>query len=253
MSKKIKCILVCALCCCLMTGCNDVIDLTEEQSTLIAEYAAELLLKYDLSYEDRIHEGEKEAQKLEEEEVFREDEPTTTETVASEAELEEDTVEEETGGALDEQDTEKPVVGNEQDIAKIAGITGVSITYKDYLVTDQYPATDDEGEFIHLEASSGYQLLVLCFNVMNTTDNMADVSLLDANIDYRIVCNGSKAANAMLTILMNDLGTLETSVKPDEVQEAVLVFQISEDMKDTLDTIELKVNYNDTDNVIKIK
>ena len=88
---------------------------------------------------------------------------------------------------------------------------------------------------------------------MNTTEDMIDVSLLNDDIDYRIVCNGSKAANPMLTILMNDLGTLETTVKPDEVQEAVLVFQISEDIKDALDTIELKVNYNDTDNVIKIK
>jgi hypothetical protein len=57
----------------------------------------------------------------------------------------------------------------------------------------------------------------------------------------------------MLTILMEDLGNLETSVKPGESQEAVLVFQISDSMKDAIDSIELNVSCDDVDNVIKIK
>ena len=56
----------------------------------------------------------------------------------------------------------------------------------------------------------------------------------------------------MLTILMNDLGTLDTSVNPGESQEAVLVFQISEDMKEQLQSVRLYVNYNDVDNAIDI-
>jgi hypothetical protein len=57
----------------------------------------------------------------------------------------------------------------------------------------------------------------------------------------------------MLTILMEDLGNLETSVKPGESQEAVLVFQVSDSMKDAIDSIELNVSCDDVDNVIKIK
>lgn len=246
MLKKMKCFLVGAGCCLMLTGCNDVIDLTEEQSTLIAEYAAELLLKYDLHYEDRIAEGMREAKK-EEESTVAEDEADTEEAVTEETEQE---TGEETAG---NEPAEEVSVGTESDIAKIAGIEGVSITYKDYQVMDQYPESDGDSESINLEAADGHKLLVVRFQIANTTEDAVDISLLDSSIEYRIVCNGSKAADPMLTILMDDLGTLETSVEPDEDQEAVLVFQISEDMKDTLDTIDLKVDYNGMENVIKIK
>lgn len=246
MLKKMKSFLICLLCCVVLTGCKDVIDLTEEQSTLIAEYAAGLLLKYDQNYEDRIVEGKREAGTMEE--------PAATEDTITEEETEE--VKEEEKTKVDQKasaESEEPVVGTENDIAKIAGIEGVSITYKDYQVMDQYPATDNETEYVHLEADSGYKLLVVRFKITNTTEDIVDVSLLERAVEYKAVCNGDKAASPMLTILMDDLGTLETSVKPDEEQEAVLVFQISEGMKDALDTIELFVNYNDVRNVIKIK
>lgn len=242
MLKKIKSFLICMLCCVMLTGCNDVIDLTEEQSVLIAEYAAELLLKYDLNYEDRIIEGKREAEKNEE--------PVTTEDTVITEQTEEVTEE------TDEKESvepEEPAIVTEDDIARIAGMEGAAITFKDYQVLDQYPANAKEDEYIHLEASSGYKLLVLRFKVVNTTEDVLNISMLDRAIEYRIVCNGNKAANPMLTILMDDLGTLETSLKSGEEQDAVLVFQISEDMKDALDTIELKVNYNDVENVIKIK
>ncbi|MDE6435482.1 MAG: DUF4352 domain-containing protein [Lachnospiraceae bacterium] len=243
MLKKMKGFLVGILCCVMLTGCNDVIDLTEEQSTMIAEYAAGLLLKYDLNYEDRIAEGMQEA-KTEEGSAETEEEAAT----------EEETEEPEKGVSEKKPvEVEEVSVGTEHDIAKIVGIEGASITFKDYQVMDQYPTTDGDDESIYLEASNGYKLLVVRFNVTNTTEDVVDISLLDSSIDYRIVCNGSKAADPMLTILMDDLGTLETSVKPDEDQEAVLIFQISENIKDTLDTIELKVDYNDMENVIKIK
>ena len=248
MLKKMKGFFVGAQCCAMLTGCNDVIDMTEEQSTLVAEYVADLLLKYDLNYEDRIAEGMRE-EKTEEESAETEEE----------AEKEETATEEATEEIKKEAGEKKPVkaeeasVGTESDIAKIVGIEGASITFKDYQVMDQYDPQDGDNDSIHLEASNGYELLVVRFKVANTTEDTVDISLLDSPVEYRIVCNGSKAADPMLTILTDDLGTLETSVKPDEDQEAVLIFQISENMKDALDTIDLKVNYNDMENVIKIK
>ena len=40
------------------TGCGQVIDLTDEENHLIAEYAAELLLKYDRNYDMRYNPDE---------------------------------------------------------------------------------------------------------------------------------------------------------------------------------------------------
>ena len=236
-----------------LVGCNSVKDLTDEETRLIAEYAGDLLLKYDLNYTDRVDEGNKAADAMAE---------ASTEELSAEVATEEQEATEENTTEMGkdvsgriEQDTSEDseaTVGTLQDIAQIAGVDGVSITYSNYIITSQYPEGDGESDFINLEASEGYELLVVRFNVTNVSEDIVNVSLMDKGLDYRIVCNGSKAANPMLTILMNDLGTLDTSVNPGETQEAVLIFQISEDMKNQLESIKLYVNYNDLDNIIDI-
>ena len=142
--------------------------------------------------------------------------------------------------------------GNESDLAKILGLEGLSITYKDYVITDHYPATDADGQFIYLDATPGYQLLVLRFDVRNITSDSIGFTMLDEVVDSRIVCNNKNAANPMLTILLNDLGTMEAVLNPDETQEGVLVFQISDEMKDKLSSMVLKVQHDDVENIINI-
>lgn len=246
----------------IMTGCGKVQDLTDDETRLIAEYAADLLLKYDISYEDRISEGDDKIRRKEEasseidistEQISDEVENTTEEITTEEAKTEEKG--KDVSSKIDEDSFDEPVsdVKREGDIAKLVGIDGASITYKDFIITDQYPATDEDGKFIYLEASEGYQLLVVRFRVINNTDDSVDVSMMDKDVSYKIVCNGSKAANPMLTILMDDLGTLETSLDASDEQEAVLVFQISNSLKDDLSSVDLYVNYNNIDNVITLQ
>ena len=254
MMKKKIILLMFSLCTVFLVGCEKVIELTDEETQLIAEYAADLLLKYDINYEDRIGEGDSVAEEMALEELEKElsGEMTTEATTSEEASTE----------TMQQEETEKPedsteetvdeTVGTESNIAVIAGIDGVDITFHDYVIVDKYPATDAQGEFIYLEASQGYQLLVLKFAVVNLTKDVLSVSLIDKELDYRIICNGTKAANPMLTILMDDLGTLETNIEPDVPQEAVLVFQISDGMQEQLETMDLYVTCNEIDNVIKI-
>lgn len=260
------------LCATFLVGCGQVVDLTDEETQLIAEYSAELLLKYDINYEDRLDEGYQKAEELSSEELERFINGETTTEVATESvsatettsespvteappteNLQEvdDVLKDDSEGGATTGDSEV-VVGTESNIARIAGIEGADITFKQYSIVDKYPATDEQGEFIYLEASEGYQLLVLQFDVLNKTDSVLPVSLIDLELDYRIVCNGSKAAKPMLTILMDDLGTLETNVEPNVSQEAVLVFQVSDRMQQELETMDLHITYNNVDNVIKI-
>lgn len=268
MSKKYISLIMLLSVVVFLTGCTDVIDLTDTETKLIAEYAGELLLKYDVNFDDRLDEGEKIEKELEEEALENPEVLVTTE--ASEEvteEITEQTTENSTeknyGNALNNQidDTDSPdvidtddnvTVGTESDIGKILGMSGISITYKDYLITDHYPATDADGQFIYLDASEGYQLLVLRFDIRNTSSDTMQFTMLDEDVDYRIVCNNKNAANPMLTILMNDLGTMEAVMSPEESQEGVLIFQISDDMQSKLQTMELKVQYNNVENVITI-
>lgn len=245
-----------------LVGCEQVVDLTDEETQLIAEYAAELLLKYDINYEDRIDEGYQKAEDMASEELEKFINGETTELATAIVSTEEGSTETTVDDNQSQEDTEtvdnenslsdEMPVGTESNIASIAGVAGADITYREYSIVDKYPATDEQGEFIYLEASQGYQLLVLHFDVVNKTQEVLPVSLIDVGLDYRVVCNGSKAAKPMLTILMDDLGTLETNVEPNATQEAVLVFQVSEGMQQQLETMDLYVTYNDMDNIIKI-
>ena len=288
MSKKYVLLLLLCISCFFLTGCGDVIDLTDEESKLIAEYAAEVLLKYDVNFDDRISSGEKIETEMEEEQEAAEAKGETLQPVTEtseqvseeQVEQEQTTTEENTGNnAADETSDESSDkedshrrdsritddgsdadvteesndnAGTESDIAKILGMDGISIKYNDYVITDHYPATDTDGQFIYLDASPGYQLLVLKFNISNTTSDTINMTMLDEEVDYRIVCNKRRAANPMLTILMNDLETIEATIAPNDSTEGVLVFQISDDMKSKLENMELKVDYNGTENVINI-
>ncbi len=241
MMKKWLSLLMLSTCVFLLAGCNDVKDLTDDETKLIAEYAAGLLLEYDVNYVDRIEEGDKAAQEMTEEASTEQDD---TQEVTAEEQSEEDTE--------DNTSAEERIVGSEGDIAKIAGIAGVSVSLKDYQIVDRYPETKEEDTLVDVEAADGYKLLVIRFKVRNTTEDVVNVSLIDKQLEYHIVCNGVDTAEPMLTILMNDLGTLETSIQPGEEQEAVLLFQISDNMKEQLESIDLYINFNNTDNMLEI-
>lgn len=235
MFKKVLWLSMLAVFCIGSCGCTQVIDLTDDETKLIAEYAADLLLSHDRGYEDRLQEGETEIEESTETEESASTEMTTETTTQSTGVSDEES--EVTEGTLD-------------DIAQIVGATGASIRYQDYEVVKQYPTSDEGENAVQLDAPDGYQLLVLRFTVSATQEQQAEISLMDQNVDYELVCNGSLAAKPMLTILTNDLATLETTVSPGQETQAVLVFQIADTQQ--LDSMELRVTYNNVQNVITI-
>lgn len=236
---------VIVLCTCIVTsGCTQVIDLTEDETRLVAEYAADLLLSYDRGYTDRLKEGEEEIS----------EEASTQEDAQSEATTEVVTEEEESTQGSESQTTEVTTVqqGTSQDIAEITGVQGTSITYKDYEIVDRYPTGDNANEAVQVDAPEGSQLLVVHFVVKAVSDQPVDVSLMDQSIDYKLLCNDTLAAKPMLTILTNDLATLEITATPGQDSDAVLIFQISKDMVDQLNTMQLHVTFNQEENIITI-
>lgn len=235
---------VIVLCTCIVTsGCTQVIDLTEDETRLVAEYAADLLLSYDRGYMDRLKEGEEE----------RLEEASTQEDAQSKTTTEVVTEEEESTQGSESQTTEVTTVqGTSQDIAEIAGVQGTSITYKDYEIVDQYPTGDNANEAVQVDAPEESRLLVVHFVVKAVSDQPVDVSLMDQSIDYKLLCNDTLAAKPMLTILTNDLATLETTATPGQDSDAVLIFQISKDMVDQLNTMQLHVTFNQEENIITI-
>ena len=223
----------------LLTGCGA--EISEEQNRIMAEYAADLLLKYDANYQSRLVEPEDESEFLDTTEASTEntigDSGTEEPAAATEAE----------SGRTD--DTEASV----SNIADVLGLEGVSITYADCTFVDSYPAGEPEESFVDLNAEEGYKLAVLRFHIQNPSSQDREVDLLHAQVDYQLLVNGSKNVKPMLTILTEDLGTFQSTLSPDQEQSAVLVFQVSESLVNEIDTLNLRITYQEQSYVMHVQ
>ena len=217
---------------------------------MIAEYAADLLLKYDRDYTSSLVEEEVPATEQ------------TTQAPSTDSTTEGTTEEPSTQPPQESSSTESPAsedttgssdAAGEIDIGKIVGLEGISITYNQCMFLDRYPSVDQDGAFIYLEADPGYQLVVIKFDIANITAQDIAVDLLNTDINYKLVYNQTKAASPMLTILMDDLGTYESVVPAGNEQSAVLVFQISKDLISQIQSLDIRVTYKNEESVIHIQ
>lgn len=244
--KKLWCLLTVSMMAFALTGCGT--DLTNRETRVIAEYAADLLLKYDKNYQERLEEESSEDVLTETTEMV----VVTTETASdTEAEPDADTTEG-TEEAVSETEAPAPIESI-SDIAEVVGLEGISVQYNRCMFLDRYPSLDQDGMFIYLEADPGYKLVVLKFDIVNHTQESQTVNLLDAGLDYQLVLNETKAAKPMLTILMDDLGTYQAVIPANEEQAAVLVFQMSESLTNDIQSLNLKVTYQNQENMIQIQ
>ncbi len=242
-------------------GCTKTIELTEEESHLIAEYAAELLLKYDRNIDLKYYYDEVTTEEPTTEEPVTE-EPTTEEMPTEQVTTEEPITEEPTTEDLttDSDATEvitidktDEVVDSDFNIATMSDIENLSVTYSYYMILERYPSYDQEGMYIEIEAPAGYKLLVLKFNVENTTNQEQYVDLYSEDLNYNIIINNNRSAKQMLTILIDDLYTYQANMEGSMLQETVLLFQISDSIAESIDDLKLKVISGNDEKIIQLQ
>ena len=202
-----------------MTACgNEIPDLTEEESQRVGEYAAVTLLKYDANNRSRLVDPEMVIAKLEKE-------------AAKEASQEEEKAEE--TGSTGTTEVTMPTAQEEitASMEDFFGLPeGVSITYEDYMVADSYPEDGVEDDYFALDASMGKKLLVLRFHLTNGSEQEETIDLLNTNSRYIITVNDSIRANALTTMLPNDMSTYAETLEPGQTQELVLLLEVNEDV-----------------------
>ena len=259
-----------------LSGCGKVIELTDSENHLVAEYAAELLLKYDHNIDDKYYSAESvkevttaEASTTEtvttetttQETQTTEEKPAATSSDASTEDKSKTTTKE--GKDSDKDSGKKPYTSEAQggqmedvedagkasqdknfDIASLAGDINASVKYSYYMLLDQYPSLDKDGVAITIEAPSGYKLLVLKFNLENKTNEEQYIDLYSKELEYKVIVNDDKAAKQMLTILMDDLYTYQANVEANMFQEVVLLFQVSDSVAEDINSLKLSVTDN---------
>lgn len=220
--KKIN-VLLCSLgIACALTGCGATVELTEEENEIITEYAVNLLLKYDKYYSDHLVDLSLYNEAAAEEEALQEEEPSEEEIPESEENNESAVNETE---IVDVTQEEEPQASSIEEFYEIPGFT---FQYIGYDMTGTYPETTENpaDAFFAMEATSGMQLLVLKFQVINQSGTEAELNMLNYNTKMRFSINGEASKSALSTMLLNDIQTYRGTVGAYELVELVAVVEV---------------------------
>lgn len=239
--KKGKIIGVLAVSACMLTGCIDSMpDMTEEQSELVAEYAADMLLKYSPNYHYRIADEEKVASAEAEMETSQEEE-----TMQEESQPSQDLSQTGSGETVSVGAETSVEDGSEYDLAAFFGMDQFSIMYASCEATDAYPNAES-GVGFSVTAPQGYNLLVLHFDVENLGEEAAQCDLFDQISKVTVNVNDAGYVQALSTLLTNDLTTYMEDIPAGEVADAVVVVPVEQTDLDEIQTAVMQITTQDS-------
>ena len=241
------------MCSMTLTGCGMVptLELTPEQSTLIAEYAAGKLLEYakghpgGLMIVEDIDRAEVNPGMKKEEPAPEGPgplpglEPSDEGSLPPDAQTPPDEGTQPPGDegevpAPDEDDealVDAPEYGDEisasMPLGEALGIPGADIKYVSYEVAENYPENGEELAF-SMKAASGKRLLVVHFDMTNPGGDDLDVHTNSTEFKARLLVNGTDKVRGDVTFLDNDLMNYSGLLTSGATVDAVLVFEIPE-------------------------
>lgn len=238
MKKRLICI---ALICCMMlsvTGCGNAIpEMSEEQMTLVTEYAAALLLKYDSDYEPMLLDDEKLA--AEEEMQKRiEEEAARMEAAKDASNQEKNQTEAENSVTEEEQKVAVSI-----DPAEFLELSGVSVSCNGVEFKDSYPDSGDD-LFFAVTASEGCKLAVVHLEIVNTGNTESNIDIFNKNAKYKVSFNGGTYHNTMMTLLDNDFSMYVGTLSPGEKVDTILMVDLKEEECVSPATVDLYMKYN---------
>ena len=249
--KRIRGMIAAAASCLLLGGCGyEMPDITEDKTELVADYSAALLLKYDSASPSRLLPADSvvhidfvdPANGIPTEIVPESDESTDIEVNSTPEFSSEDTTvtDAQTGAST----------GGATGFDSFVGDIGVDVSYSgNYEITDTYPSGEDSNPYLSVAASAGNELLVLHFNLTNTSgaDNNVNLGLL--GLRYRVSINGGSNKYVMTTLLENDLMSYIGTLAAGEQADVVAVCEISESEASSISTIDFTIR-NSTDSAV---
>lgn len=209
-------------CCTSLSGCIDAMpDMTDEQQALVAEYAADIILKHSKYYDDGL------ADLSELEEV----EPTAEEPEPEYIEEEpEDSISEEYDLAdeISEEQKELAELSNVS-FAEALGFSDIDITFENFQVTDAYPDDDNAGFFVN--APQGKNMLVMQFDLNNISNETVACDIASLEPGIYVSVNGSGEKKAMSTeLLLDDFSSYKGEIAAGDKVSLVVATETDGDM-----------------------
>lgn len=231
---SVRKIAVLALVSCLITGCGNVIpELTEEEASLIATYAADVVLATEDAGSRLIDTAEETAKRealsqkveeLKERKAIEEEEEQEAEQSSGSA-----------GSAGSTASMQRP-----ENMAEFIGLSGFQVSFDGYEIKKSYSADEEDEWEPALDASAGKNLLVVKLKVTNISGAPAVADVMSKNMTFMIRGDNNMGGMAFVTMLLNDFAYAQDEIGAGESRQYVLITEVDESVTET-GTLSLKM------------
>ena len=235
MKKKVTAIIIIIVLAGL-TGCVQTTELDKEQELQFIEYSVYSVLEHDKNYMIGLNQVEIES------------EPETESDATDNQQQEPET----DGQGQSNQNQGGTTVQATDNINDALGIEGATVKYAGVSVCDSFPEAENIPSFV-IKAVSGKKLVVLKFDITNTTDSDMKVDLSSKKLSFKGIFNGSVKTNVLVTLLPEAMNTFDDVIPAGGTIQTVLVFEISESYADNITTVTVEVKSDSGTKSIKLK
>lgn len=219
----------------IFAGCGSSMpDLSKEQSAVISEYAASLLLKYDKDYNGLLEEVQ---------EVL--EEPETIPDVSGNTSDKED---------RPEQDSDEEgnfVTGLYTTVQDFYGLEGLEFTYAGWTLTESYSEDESSEIALAFDAAEGNVLAAAEFYVKNVSAEPVSLNMLELEPSIRLEVGG-QVKKVQPTMLLNELVTFVGTIQPEETLCLVLIAEYEENTVRQTDSISILLRNESTNATIQL-
>lgn len=221
---KLKKIMALGMVSCLLTGCGNAIpELTEEEASLIATYAADVTLSHSRESTSRLVDTDAETARRAE---LSEKIEKMQKQKAAEEEREED------GAKTAEYSSGAGGAGEElqrvENIAEFIGLDGFQVSYDGYEIEKTYSANEEDEWEPSFDATAGQNLLIIKLKVTNISGAPAVADVLSKDMLFSIEGDDGINSMAFVTMLLNDFAFAQDELDAGESKQYVLITQIDE-------------------------
>lgn len=223
------------MCLTLLVGCGEEpFELEKNEQDIIVNYAAHIVAKYNTKQPEGYTYVYPKEEKEEEEET------PETETDPEDTKEDSKTQPEGTTSAETNPSSEQETVS----LTKALGLKAKSVTavYTGTELTDHYET---------VVPSAGGQLMIVHVTLKNKGDKKVKVNLLKEMPIFRATINEKQQVTADLTLLDNDLSTLEKTIKPGKAVDAVIVFSIGDTELTAVNQLTMSVNIGGKKSIVE--
>ena len=223
-----------------MIGCgNEIPEMSEEESAMVSNYAATLLLKYDANYQTKLLNQE---QLEKEEQMQKQIQEEADRLAALEAEKEAKKLEEQQAKESEGQSSVETVTY--VDPAEFLGLDGISISYNGVEYFDQYPK-DGEDLYFATTATEGCKLSVVHLGLSNQTAEVRTIDVFSTNARFKVSFNDGDYHSIMSTLFTEDFSVFNGELQPGECIDTVLLMELKEEDCVDVNALNLYIKCND--------